>query len=105
MGKGALSAALVVKLFFDNIVRFFGIPGDLISDKDSRFTSSFWWELWSLLGTKKLISSTYYPQTDWQMKRTQKTLEQTLCSLLSEYGLDKAQWCIVLLKVDFALNF
>ena len=33
----ALSAALVAKLFFDNVVRFFGVPGEVISDRDPSF--------------------------------------------------------------------
>ena len=41
VGERALSAFLVVKLFFDNIVRFFDIPGEVLSDRDPRFTASF----------------------------------------------------------------
>ena len=40
--EGALSSSLVAKLFFDNIVRFLGVPGEVISNKDSRLTASFW---------------------------------------------------------------
>ena len=40
MGEGALSASLVAKIFFDNIVRFFGIPGEVILYRDPRFTVS-----------------------------------------------------------------
>ena len=42
MGEGALSTSLVAKLFFDNIVRFFGIPAEMISDREPRLTASFW---------------------------------------------------------------
>ena len=42
VGEGALSASLVAKLFFDNVVRFFGVPAEVISDRDPRFTASFW---------------------------------------------------------------
>ena len=42
VGEGALSASLVAKLFFDNVIRFFGVPGELISDRGPRFTASFW---------------------------------------------------------------
>ena len=40
--EGALSASSVAKLFFDNVVRLFGIPGEVISDRDLRFTAYFW---------------------------------------------------------------
>ena len=32
--NGALSAFLFAKLFFDNIVRFFGIPAEIIPERD-----------------------------------------------------------------------
>ena len=42
LSEGALSASLVAKLFFDNVVRFFGILGEVISDRGPRFIASFW---------------------------------------------------------------
>ena len=42
IGEGALSASLVARFFFDNVMRFFGIPTEMISDRDPRFTVSFW---------------------------------------------------------------
>ena len=42
MGEGALGASSVAKLFFDNIVRFFGIPGEVILNSDPSLTASFW---------------------------------------------------------------
>ena len=96
VGEKALSASLVAKLFFDNVVRFFGVPAGVISDRDPRFTASFWQKLWALLGTKLLMSSAYHPQMDGQMERTRSTLEQTLRCLLSEGGLDGSQWYTLL---------
>ena len=42
VGDGDLSASSVAKLFFDNVVRFFGIPVEVILDRDPRFTACFW---------------------------------------------------------------
>ena len=42
MEEGALSFSSIAKLFFDKAVRFFGISAEMISDRDSRFTASFW---------------------------------------------------------------
>ena len=41
VGEGALSTSLVVKLLFHNIIRFFGVPAEVISNRDPRFTASF----------------------------------------------------------------
>ena len=42
MGEGALGISLVTKLFFNNKVRFFGIAGKVILNRDPRFTILFW---------------------------------------------------------------
>ena len=41
MGKGALSASLVAKPFFDNVVRLFGILGEVVSGRDPRLLLPF----------------------------------------------------------------
>ena len=42
LGEGQLSATAVANMFFEHIVSRFGVPQSLISDRDPRFTSSFW---------------------------------------------------------------
>ena len=42
MREGALSALSVAQLFFNNALRFVGVPAGVISDRDSRVTDSFW---------------------------------------------------------------
>ena len=42
MGEGALSASSVAKLFFDYVVRLFGVPTEVISARGPRLTASFW---------------------------------------------------------------
>ena len=39
MGEGVLSAASVARLFFDHVVRSFGVPHVVLHDRDPRFTS------------------------------------------------------------------
>jgi hypothetical protein len=39
------SALEVAKLFFENIVRTYGLPHSIVSDRDSRFVSKFWTSL------------------------------------------------------------
>ena len=97
MREGALSAPSVAKLYFDNVVRFFGVLAEVVSYRDPRFTALFCYELWALLGTKLLMSFAYYPLIDWQTERTHKTLEQNLCCILFEGSLDGYQWCTLLL--------
>ena len=90
MGEGALSVNAVAKLFFGNVVRFLGVPIEVISERDPRFTV-FFGRSCGNLGTKLLMSSAYHPQIDWQLENTHRTLEQTLRCLLSEGSLCKGR--------------
>ena len=39
--EGALSASLIAKIFFNNVVKIFGLPEKVILDRDTRFTAFF----------------------------------------------------------------
>ncbi|KAL0415861.1 UNVERIFIED_CONTAM: Transposon Tf2-11 polyprotein [Sesamum latifolium] len=65
-------------LFFKHIVKYWGLPKDIVSDRDSRFTSIFWTELFKILESKLFMSSSYHPQSDGQTKRFNSMLEEYL---------------------------
>ena len=52
-----------------------GIPMAIISDRDTRFMSSFWKHVFTILQVKFLTSTAYHPQTDGQSERTNQTVE------------------------------
>ena len=60
---------VVADLFLQDIIRLYGIPHKIILDRDSLFTSSFWRELQTSLGTKLNFSTTYHPQTNRKIER------------------------------------
>ena len=37
-----MSASSIAKFYFDNVIKFFGVPGGVISNRDPRFTAFFW---------------------------------------------------------------
>ena len=39
---GELSAEHVAQLFFESVVRVFGLPDEVLHDRDPRFTADFW---------------------------------------------------------------
>lgn len=39
VGEGQLTASEVAKLFFENVVRLYGVPHSVLHDRDVRFTS------------------------------------------------------------------
>ncbi|KAK3040841.1 hypothetical protein RJ639_029185 [Escallonia herrerae] len=56
------SAEEKAQLFF----KYVGMPQDIVSDRDSRFTGNFWTELFKLLGSQLSMSSSYHPESDGQ---------------------------------------
>ncbi|KAL0313109.1 UNVERIFIED_CONTAM: Transposon Tf2-11 polyprotein [Sesamum radiatum] len=65
-------------LFFKHIVKYWGLPKDIVSDRDSRFTGVFWTELFKILGSKLSMSSSYHPQSDGQTECFNSMLEEYL---------------------------
>jgi hypothetical protein len=65
--KKNITAEATAKLFFERVWVHFGIPQSIISDRDSRFLSTFWSSLWSMLDTKIDPGGYWWPPTfsDW----------------------------------------
>ena len=61
-----ITAEATTKLFFDHVWVHFRLPQTIISNQDSRFLSTFWSKLWSLLDTKLTKSTIFHPQTNGQ---------------------------------------
>ncbi|CAH9133677.1 unnamed protein product [Cuscuta epithymum] len=71
-------AEVTAELFFKNVVKPFGLPEDIISDRDSRFTGRFWTALFKILGSDLKFSIAYHPQTEGQTERMNALLEEYL---------------------------
>ena len=44
-------AEVAADLFYRNVVKYFGLPKDKVSDRDSHFTGWYWIVLFGLLGS------------------------------------------------------
>eukprot|EP00253_Pinus_taeda_P030167 PITA_30167 len=64
--KKNITVETTAKLLFERVWVHFGMPQSIISDRDSRFFSTFWSSLWSMLDTKLTKSTAFHPQTDSQ---------------------------------------
>ncbi|GJP71174.1 hypothetical protein CLOP_g2020 [Closterium sp. NIES-67] len=89
------------QLFVRYIISQHGIPTKLISDRDPKFTSKFWKELMSLLGTKLAMSSAYHQQTDGQTERLNQIVEQLLRAACKD---DISKWDLHLPVLELAYN-
>ena len=52
-----------------------GFPKEIISDRETQFTSNFWTELCNILKIQQYLSTTYHPQSDGQTERLNQTLK------------------------------
>jgi hypothetical protein len=68
----------IAQVFMKEIFRLHGMPKEIISDRDTKFTSNFWKSLMASLETKLLFSTTYHPQTNGQTERVNQILEDML---------------------------
>ncbi|GJS15728.1 reverse transcriptase domain-containing protein [Tanacetum coccineum] len=91
----------LARLYIDVIVARHGVPTSIISDNDRCFTSRFWQTMQKALGTRLDMSTTYHPQTDRQIERIIKTLEDMLRAYMIDFG---GSWNIHLPLAEFSYN-
>jgi len=63
--EGKMVADLAV-IFAREVWKYHGLPTDIVSDRDSRFTSEIWKEFLRLSGIRPRMSTAFHPQTDGQ---------------------------------------
>ncbi|KAG2792751.1 hypothetical protein PC113_g23341 [Phytophthora cactorum] len=95
-----VTAVQTVRLFVDMVSKHHGMPLDIVSDRDPRFTARFWQEVFTLLGTQLLMSTADHPQTDGQTERGNRVL----ADLLKSYTHSFHQWSDCLPMAKFAVN-
>jgi len=95
------NASRVAKLYFDKIVKLYGLPQTIVSDRDVRFTSYLWKTLWYMVGPKLKFSIAYHPQTDSQTEVVNRSLGNLLRCLVSDHN---KNWDLILPTVHFAYN-
>ena len=91
----------LAELYVDEIVRLHGVPLSIMSDRDPRFTSRFWKELQSALGTKLKFSTAFHPQIDGQSERLIQVLEDMLRGCVMEF---LGSWDRYIPLMEFAYN-
>jgi hypothetical protein len=95
------TAKQTAEMVFRRVVREQGLPLTIVSDRDTRFTSRLWNELWALCGTKLGIATAYHQQTDGQSERQVRTLEESLRMFVNTAGND---WDDRIVHVEIAHN-
>jgi hypothetical protein len=99
--KTPTGAEELAKIFVKEIFRVHGLPSDIVSDRDTRFTSQLWVSLCKLIGIKLKMSTAFHPQTDGSTERVNQTLEQYLRIFCL---FDQSNWSQLLPLAEFAFN-
>jgi len=97
-GKTAVDLAVV---FAREVWKFHGIPTDIVSDRDSRFTSEGQQELLKILRIRPRMSTAFHPQTNGQTERLNQTIEAYLRAFVSH---EQNDWVQLLPMAEFAYN-
>jgi hypothetical protein len=62
-------------LLRDNLFKRFGLPDEIISDRDPRFAARAFQELLKLLNIKSNLTTAYHPQSDGATKRVNQEIK------------------------------
>ena len=88
----SVTSEKTARLLISHVFKHHGLPSAIISDRDPRFTAGMWREVFSALGVRLGMSSSYHPQTDGQTERVNRTLEAGLRAYADKKGTDWADW-------------
>jgi len=87
--------------YLKHLVPWFGLPKQIISDRDPHFTSTFAREMCKALGIQQNLSTAFHPWTDGQTERMNAWLEQYLRPWTSS---QPTSWSKILPIAEFAHN-
>ena len=89
------------RLFVKHIIKLWGVPKSIVSDRDPRFTGCFWTELFKMLGIDLKFSTSFHPQMDGQIEHINSLLEMYLRHYVSAHQRD---WVKLLDVAQFSYN-
>ncbi|XP_013583299.1 PREDICTED: uncharacterized protein LOC106292241 [Brassica oleracea var. oleracea] len=92
---------VLAEMYVDQIVRLHGVPTDIVSVRDPRFTSNFWKALQEAVGTNLFISTAYHPETDGQTERTIRTIGDMMRICILDWT---GRWEKHLPLIEFSYN-
>ena len=84
-----IDAHVITKLFVHEMIGRHGAPRTLLSDRGQNFLSKLLKEIFCLVNTEKVFTTSYHPQTDGLVERLNGTLVQSLSQYVSS---DQKDW-------------
>ena len=93
------TALTIARLLVEHVISRYGVPTELLSDRGPAFLSHLLEDVCVLMGTKKVNTTAYHPQTDGLVEQFNRTLTDTLAKTVEKEGRD---WDMRLPYVLFA---
>ena len=91
----------IASIFIRDWYKRFGLPGSIVSDRDTRFTSEFWTAVCRILKIDLKMSTPRHHQTPGQVERRIRDVKQMF---RKSTNYDQNNWTQDLPLVEFALN-
>ena len=97
-----LSAEETAKNFVEKVIFIYGRPMAILSDRGSQFTSKLFAEMCRIIGIRRMMTSSFHPQGNGQVERTNKTI----CSMIRAMSSDRSpgRWIDYLAPCTFFYN-
>ena len=98
---GTATAEVTAMLFLKHIIYENGIALEIVSDRDSKFTSKFWTAFHAHLGTALKLSSARHQSTDGTTERMIAFVEEAMRMSITYR---QNNWVKLLPKIQFSIN-
>jgi transposase InsO family protein len=95
------NARLTAELFMKHIIYENGICIEIVSDRDSKFTSKMWQDFHAALGITLSLSSSRHQSTDGQTERAIAHIEELM---RMNINYKQSNWVSLLPKIQFTIN-
>lgn len=99
--KTTYSLSKYMNLYIAKIIRIYGTPVSIVSDRDPSFVLKFWKSLQRAFGTKLNFNTAFHPQTEGQSEKTIQTLEDMLRLCILDF---QGNWEAHLPLMEFSYN-
>lgn len=96
-----IDAEGAAQLYVNHVFSTHGLSKSIVSDRDPRFTASFFKKVFAQLGVKLQMSTSNHPQTDGLSERVNRVVEDCLRSFVDHR---QSNWDELLPLCQFAIN-
>ena len=98
---GMYNAAQVAEAMICHVYTRYGLPRDIVSDRDPRFVSHYWTAMHNHFGLGLHHTTAFHQQSNGSAERTVKTVYQVLRAYTNA---SQNNWSDILWRAEYAIN-